>query len=258
MDIQPIQPQTPATPPIQPTPSQGPKKGLFDANPKHAFIFGIIAAIAVLGLSGTIIFGLMYFNGSKNNTAKTGSTVDTGNPAIKLADVSDKDHIRGNQDAPITIIEYSDTECPFCKSFHPTMKKLLTDYPTQIRWVFRHFPIEQLHSKAPAEANAVECANEQGKFWEFLDKLYEVTPGNDRLDPAQLPVIAKAVGVSDMNKFNDCVSSSKYSSIVQADQQSGLDAGVQGTPASFINGEPVYGAVPYAQLKAGVDKLLKK
>ena len=245
-------PQTPAS-------NQAPKKGLFDANPKHAFIFGIIAAVAVLGLAGTVIFGLMYFSGnSKNNVAKTGGVVDTGNPAIKLAEVTDQDHIRGPQDAPITIIEYSDTECPFCKSFHPTVKKLLADYPTQIRWVFRHFPIEQLHSKAPAEANAAECASEQGKFWEFIDKIYEVTPGNDNLDSAQLPVIAKSAGVSDISKFNDCVSAGKYNSVVQADQQSGLDAGVQGTPASFINGEPVYGAVPYAQLKAGVDKLLNK
>lgn len=255
MEIQPM--PTPATS-SSPSPLGGSKKSIFDGSPKQTFIFGIIAAVAILGLAGTIIFGLMYFSdNSKNNSAKT-NTIDTSNPAIKLAEVTDKDHIRGPQDAPITIIEYSDTECPFCKSFHPTLKKLLADYPNDVRWIFRHFPIVQLHSKAPKEAEATECASEQGKFWEFIDKIFEVTPGNDGLDPAQLPVIAKNVGVSDLAQFNECLSSGKYEAVVAADGQSGLDAGVQGTPASFINGEPVYGAVPYAQLKAAVDKLLKK
>lgn len=244
-----------------PSPSSlngGPKKSLFDAQPKHTFIFGLITGVAVLGLVGTIVFGLMYFKGGTANTktAGTGNTINTPSQEIKLAEVTDKDHVRGPKDAKITVIEYSDLECPFCKSFHPTMKQLMSAYDGKIRWIFRHFPIVQLHSKAPKEAEAAECANEQGKFWEFIDKVYEVTPGNDRLDPAELPKIAQQVGVSDLAKFQSCLSSGKYENVVQADLQSGLDAGVQGTPASFINGEPVYGAVPFAQLKAGVDKLL--
>lgn len=233
------------------------KKSIFDAHPKTTFWLGIITAVAILGLAGTVVFGLMYFKGGNTDSKNTGNT-NTGNEQnIVLAEVTDSDHIRGPKDAPVTIIEYSDLECPFCKQFHPTINQLLKEFPTQVRWVFRHFPIVQLHSKAPKEHEASECAAEQGKFWEFLDRVFEITPANDGLDPAELPKIAKAAGVADIPKFEECLSSAKYESKVNEGIQSGLDAGVQGTPASFINGEPVYGAVPYPQLKAGVERLLK-
>ncbi len=244
--------------PMTPSAPQPPKKNLFDTQSKHTFIFGLVTGVAVLGLVGTIVFGLMYFKGG-NADPKTiiGNNNNGNDQNIVLAEVSDSDHIRGPKDAPITIIEYSDLECPFCKQFHPTIQQLLKEFPTQVRWIFRHFPIAQLHSKAQKEHEASECAAEQGKFWEFIDRVFEVTPANDGLDPAELPKIAKAVGVADIAKFQECLASSKYESKVNEGVQSGLDAGVQGTPASFINGEPVYGAVPYAQLKAGVEQLLK-
>lgn len=93
-----------------------------------------------------------------------------------------KEVVRGNPDAKITIIEYSDLECPFCKRFHVTMEQVLATYGNDVRVVFRHFPLDSLHKKARTEANAVECAGEQGKFWEFIDGIFAVTPSNDGLD----------------------------------------------------------------------------
>ncbi len=173
-----------------------------------------------------------------------------------------KDHIRGAANPAVTIIEYSDLECPFCKQFHATMKQVMAAYPDKIAWVYRHSPLVQLHSKAPAEANAAECASEQGKFWEFIDKVFEVTPTNDGLDPAQLPVIARQVGVANIPQFEACVSSNKYAMVVQADLDDATAAGMEGTPYSVAFNAagtkmPINGALPLASIKATVDSLLK-
>jgi len=100
--------------------------------------------------------------------------------------------------APVKIVEFSDTECPFCKRFHTTMQQVVKDSNGQVAWVYRHFPLDQLHSKARKEAEATECAAELGgneKFWAYLNRLMEVTPANDGLDLAELPVIAAYVGL---------------------------------------------------------------
>lgn len=173
------------------------------------------------------------------------------------------DHIRGSADAPITLVEYSDTECPFCKVFHATLQRLLTEYDGKVRWVYRHLPIDQLHSKARKEAEAVECAGEQGKFWEYLDRIFAVTPANNGLDPAQLPVIAKDVGL-DVAAFETCLASGKYAERIQKDVEDGtLASGNRpGTPFTVVLGPgdtklPLVGAQPYDNVKQVVDTLLK-
>jgi len=93
-----------------------------------------------------------------------------------------KESVKGNKNASVTIIEYSDFECIFCSRFHETMNKLVSAYNNDVRWVYRHFPIDELHRKARTEALASECAREQGKFWEFTDSVFSVTPSNDGLD----------------------------------------------------------------------------
>lgn len=105
---------------------------------------------------------------------------------IYLREVTQADHVRGEFNAPLTFVEYSDTECPFCKRFHETMQNVIKEYPGKVRWIYRHFPLVQLHPKAPKEAQATECAGEQGRFWEYLDRLFEVTPSNNNLDLSQL------------------------------------------------------------------------
>ena len=131
-------------------------------------------------------------------------------------------------------------------------------------WVYRHFPIASLHSKAPKEAEATECANELGgseKFWQYINMVYDTTNSNNSLDPAELPKIAKAVGL-DVKTFNTCLSSGKYAAKVEADYQDAIKAGGKGTPTSILISKDgtkttVEGAQPYDQLKTVIDALLK-
>jgi protein-disulfide isomerase len=117
---------------------------------------------------------------------------EKGSPTkIDLDPVTEKDHIAGNPQADLMIVEYSDPECPFCKRFHETMMQAMDEYGKQgkVAWVYRHFPLDSIHSKARHEAEAVECAGELGgneKFWEYLNKLEEITPANNQLDPTLL------------------------------------------------------------------------
>lgn len=106
------------------------------------------------------------------------------------------DHIRGNADSDIVIIEYSDLECPFCKRFHTTMQQLVKENGN-IAWVYRHFPLDQIHPKARNEAAAAECVYDQGgndMFWKYVDRTFDITPGNNNLDPAEIPNIAQFAG----------------------------------------------------------------
>lgn len=173
--------------------------------------------------------------------------------------------MRGDKSARIILIEYSDLECPFCKSFHTTAKAALEDYNGQLSWVYRHFPLDSLHPKARKEAEAPECAGELGgndSFWKMVDKIYEVTPSNNGLDLNTLPDLALQIGL-DVNRFKSCMESGKYASRVKADYQSGVEAGVQGTPGNFLldtkTGKTVVlpGAVPLSNIKETVDGLLK-
>lgn len=170
------------------------------------------------------------------------------------------DHIRGSPDAPVTLVEYSDTECPFCKRFHPDLQRAVDEYPGKVRWVYRHFPLDQLHRKARKEAEATECAAAQGKFWEYVDRIFAVTPSNDGLDPDQLPVVAKDVGL-DVAAFEKCLKDGVYAKRVQDDLADAERAGGQGTPFTVILGPksqtvPFSGAQPYENLKQAIDSLL--
>lgn len=173
---------------------------------------------------------------------------------------ANRDHIRGAADARVTLIEYSDTECPFCKRFHPTLQQAVREYDGKVRWVYRHYPLDALHQKARKEAEATECAAEQGKFWEYVDRLFEVTPSNDGLEEAKLGEIAKEVGL-DPAAFETCRTSGKFAARVQEDLDDAEKAGGQGTPHTIIispQGEtiPFPGAQPYDNMKQVLDGLL--
>ncbi len=177
----------------------------------------------------------------------------------EVAPVTDADHIRGDADAEITLIEYSDFECPFCARFHPTMQRVVDEYAGKVRWIYRHFPLSSIHPNAQKAAEASECAAEQGKFWEMADKM--VAMQSSGLGIAQLKAYAKEVGVKDQKKFDSCLDSGKYADRVASDLQSGEAAGVQGTPGTFVlspKGEPqmIPGALPYESVKAMIDVLL--
>ncbi len=228
-------------------------------------------------IAGALIAGAVYFSSGKTATSPTGA----GNNAAanqqlpqgdigsldQMAAISASDHIRGNPDAPVKIVEYSDTECPFCKRFHDTMKRAMDEYGKdgRVAWVYRQFPLTQLHSKATKEAEATECANELGgpdKFWAYIDRLFQVTPSNDGLDPAELPNIAQYVGL-DINKFNACLKSGKYAEHIQSDTQNAAATGGNGTPWSIVvsaNGKkyPLSGAQPYASVKQLIEFALQE
>ncbi len=182
-------------------------------------------------------------------------------PPITIRPVeASRDHIRGDVNAPITLVEYSDTECPFCKQYHVTLTRVLNEYKGKVRWVYRHNPLDALHSKARKEAEATECAAAQGKFWEYLDGIFAVTPSNDGLDLATLPVIAKEVGL-DVKKFETCLAKGTYAERVREDGEDAARAGGRGTPHTIVLTKdappfPLPGAQPYENVKAIVEKLL--
>lgn len=228
--------------------------------------FSIPGAIILAGIiiAGAILLTRMPARPRQENPAVAGTetTSASTSPKITVRPVDPaRDHIRGEASAPITLVEYSDTECPFCKNFHLTMKRAAQEYGGKVRWVYRHFPLDGLHQKARKEAEATECASEQGKFWEYTDRIFEVTPSNDGLDPAQLPKIAQEVGLN-VGAFTDCLKSGKHAQKVQEDLDDAVRAGGQGTPYTVILGPndvtlPFSGAQPYENVKKVIDALLR-
>lgn len=219
--------------------------------------------IAIVIAGALIAWSIAYSTGKTptvNNNQ--GATVAEAGNLEAMTSVSGNDHIRGNPNAPVKIVEYSDTECPFCKRFHTTMQQVMSEYGNngKVAWVYRHFPLDQLHPKARKEAEATECAAELGgndKFWSYLDRLMEITPANNGLDPTELPKIAQYVGL-DITKFNNCLSSGKYAQKIEDHVQNAITTGGRGTPWSIVVGQngkkyPLSGAQPYESVKQLID-----
>jgi len=242
-------------------------------NQSNIYLVPLAIIIAGALIGGAIAYSLDK-SGDVSQTADEGDRVagnirpePAGPGAVdNLKPITDDDHVRGNPDAPIKIIEFSDTECPFCKRFHTTMRQVTDEYDKgeQVAWVYRHFPLDQLHSKARKEAEATECANELGgnsKFWAYIDRLFEITPSNNNLDPAELPKIAEYVGL-DKVKFEECLTSGRYAQRVADDLADAIKSGGQGTPYSIVvapNGKKfiVSGAQPYAGLRQIIEAALQ-
>jgi len=213
---------------------------------KPQSILNIPTAIVV---AGAIIAGAVLWSaGPRTNKPVAKQPVDTF--AQNVRTVTESDHILGNPNAKIKIIEYSDPSCPFCKVFHNTMKKVMEDYGPAgtVAWVYRHYPLDKpdasgriLHPNAGRESQAFECAADQGgndKFWKYTNRLYEVTPSvtgdaPNGLDMTQLPIIAKYAGL-DVEEFNNCLSTNKFKDKVDSDFTDGVNIGIQGTPTSII------------------------
>jgi len=229
-----------------------------EQTPQNKFLIPLAIVVA-----GGFVAAAIYFGASPSRPLITNPT-STVAEQIDILPVTAKDHIIGSRSADLVVVEYSDTECPFCKSFHGTMKEIVNSYGGKVAWVYRHFPIVQLHTKAPKEAEATECANELGGnqvFWNYIDKLLETTNSNNSLDPSQLPIIAKAVGL-DETAFNTCLTSGKYTNFIQKSVEEAIKAGALGTPYSVIitkDGRKVVinGAEPLTSVKIKIDDLLK-
>ncbi len=228
-----------------------------------------LATPIAIVIAGALIAVALYFGtgpAGTNTPQQPQATPQASGNLGAMASVRDTDHIRGNPDAPVKIVEYSDTECPFCKRFHDTMKQVMEEYGSKgtVAWIYRHFPLDQLHPKADKEAEALECANELGgndAFWTYIDRLFEVTPSNNGLDLAELPRIAEYVGL-DARSFTVCLESGKYAAYVEEDTQNALKTGGEGTPWSIVISKkgkryPLSGAQPYEAVKQIIENALK-
>jgi protein-disulfide isomerase len=216
-------------------------------------------------VAGLLIGGGVYLKG-RAESKSSNIVKEAVKQSQNIRSIEASDHLLGNPKARIVIVEYSDTECPFCKQFHSTLRGIMQDYGSagSVAWVYRHFPIAELHSKAPHEAEALECASELGgnaKFWEYTNRIYEVTPSNNDLDPGSLTDIAKQVGLSSSD-FNTCLNSGKYTAKVTADIKDAENAGGEGTPYSILldtktgSTYPMPGAQDSATIKGVIDLIL--
>lgn len=233
---------------------------------KNNFAVPIAIVISGLLIAGAVIYSGKTSNPNLANAPQKQVAAKPSGDLEQMKPVSSSDHIRGDANAPVKIVEYSDSECPFCKKFHMTMKDIMAEYGKEgkVAWIYRHFPIDQLHSKARKEAVAMECAAELGgndKFWAYADRLYEVTPSNNRLDEAELPKIAGYVGL-DTAKFNTCLQSAKYDKHIEDEVKNAQATGGNGTPWSIVVGKngkkyPLSGAQPITSIKQLIDLALQ-
>lgn len=227
--------------------------------PKTMFTFGLVSGIAIAA-----IFGMLFFTGGgtstsapsvvvADNTAPTAAP--TPAPSAALPEVTKDDWVRGDlSKAKVVLVEYSDYECPFCGQHHPNMVQAAEEYGDDVAWVLRHFPLS-FHPAALPSANAAECVGKlagNDAFWDFSDVMFE----NQTVLTADLfESTATSLGVN-LAKFQDCVSKKTYQAKITSDQSGGQAAGVTGTPATFVNGRLVSGAVPYATLKQMIESQL--
>lgn len=239
-------------------------------------------------LSGSIIVFALIIGGSiifaANNiiAPRIGNTVAGSSAQLPIPENTpprsdpikislDNDAVMGNKDAPVTIIEFGDFECPFCKSaFKEVLPQLKRDYidTGKVKFVYRDFPLE-FHENARKEAEAAECVREQGgdaSYYRYHDQIFTKTESNGTgLALTQLPVIAKSLGL-DVEQFQQCLDSDKYANEVEKDYQDGIAAGITGTPGWFIGktgsdnsitAPAVEGAQPYSVFKTMIEEQLK-
>ncbi len=212
--------------------------------------------LAALIISGTLIFTRGQ---SGPGTAQIGGAPQEQGKPVDIKINSD-DHILGNNDAKVTVVEYADFRCPYCERFYTQSEKsLIADYVNtgNVRFVFRNFAF--LGTQSTWASEAAECANEQGKYWEYYNWLFgNQAPESDLnyYSKANLTKYAGKVGLN-TTQFAPCLNSDKYSKHVADDSASGTAIGVTGTPTTFINGQKIVGAQPYETFKQAIDALLK-
>jgi protein-disulfide isomerase len=212
---------------------------------------------AVLIFSAVILAGAVFYVSSKSvqNTAGVNGNISAVRP------LSSADHILGNPAAPVVIVEYSDFDCPFCKGFNDTLHKIVDDYGAtgQVAWVFRNFPLTQLHPNAESAAEAAECVADLGgndAYWKYTELLFANQPAS----PTTYGTLAAQAGVS-ADAVTQCIASGSMKARVKADADNAQAAGANGTPYSVIlvkGAAPILinGAFPYDTMKQKVEAAL--
>ena len=225
-----------------------------EENKNKSLAVPIAIVVAGLLVAGT----LLYTNISSDKKGAAGNNQNDkfASVVVNVRPVDATDHLIGDPNAPVKIIEYSDLECPFCKSFHATMQAIMQSElgrNGKAAWVYRNFPLAQLHSKAVDEAEAAECAGKIGgnlKFWEFINKIFEITPSNNNLDLSELSKTAMAIGL-DSSQFQSCLDSNEMLDRVNNDLADAIKGGGAGTPWTVVTTQSgktfvINGAEPYA------------
>lgn len=234
----------------------------------------IAIPIAII-LGFGLIAAAIYFSGSSKapaavNPAGTGQEQPADLSA--MAPITAEDHIKGNPNAPLVIVEYADFDCPFCRSFHGTLQKIIDEYGPggQVAWVYRHFPLTSLHPSAAHIAEVSECVAELGgneAFWTFADlvfseRLVDPVSSREMTDLSRLPEFAATAGVDEAD-LTACVDSGRHKATVESDYNNAVATGGNGTPFTVIvvgdqKFEITGGAQPYEVVKQMVDGLLKQ
>jgi len=224
--------------------------------------------IAIVIAAGLIAAAIVFTGSQKSSPLPTGVNqgVTQETPEIEVAPVTADDHILGNPNAPIMIIEYSDFDCPFCKNFHDTMHQIMAEFgPSgQVAWVYRHFPLAQLHPNASKISEGSECVAELGgndAFWTFTDLIFNERGTNEPTNMLRLPEFATQAGV-DAAAYTECVNSGRYTAKIAADVEAAIRAGARGTPYSMlvVGGEQgvINGAQPYATVRQMIQTVLNQ
>lgn len=246
------------------------KKNIIDSIPsRSAFKAGLVVGIAGMLIIGFfVLLGMVLNDKTGGDNKKNTNTItnnqptnnnqgDTGTTEINIQPIGKDDWVKGDSKAKISLIEFSDADCPYCTKFHETVNQILKDYDGKVKVAYRHFPLAQLHPEAPKKAEAIECVGELGgneKVWAFMDKLFV----SSKPSLAQLGDVVASLGI-DKAKFQSCVDSGKYTSKVNAQSIAAQDAGARGTPYSVIlfgdQKIPINGAYPYENIKSILDGL---
>ena len=231
--------------------------------------YGVPSSIIVAGL---VIAASVFFS-LGNGKQGSGQTVNNTNPDSNVAgatqnskiDVSaDDDPVLGSTDAEVTIIEFSDFQCPFCRSFWrdtlPQIKEKYID-SGKVKFVYRDFPLSSIHPSAQIAAEAANCAGDQGKYWEMHDKMFteqdKLGPNTVTFTKDDLKKWAGEIGLN-ANTFNSCVDSGRHTEEVQKDFADGRTAGITGTPGFSVNGHLISGALPYSAFEQAIEEALKE
>ena len=235
---------------------------LFAANNISSALTGIELSAGTAALTAGSAGG----SGSSAGSSSTGGS-DSGSGSGGSGDVGtgqmaglEGRPYMGAADAPVVLVEFSDFQCPFCRSFYnDAYKQIKSEYVEtgKVKFVYRHFPLNNIHPAAQKAAEASECALDQGLFWEMHNKLFDeqnaLGGGTVAFSTDDIKAWAAEIGGLDVAAFNGCLDSGKKEEIVAADFQDGVDAGVRGTPTIFINGQPVVGAQPFSSFQAVID-----
>lgn len=227
-----------------------------------SFIEKHFLALAIL-IAGIMISGSLLYSGGVGVKLGTAQIKQDPQGNVRVDVSVDDDPSLGNKNAKVTVIEFSDYQCPFCRIFwKESLNQLKKEYidTGKVSFVYRDYPLS-FHPMAEPSAQAAECAGDQDKYWEMHDKIFgeedKLGQGTVTYTVQDLKLWASQIGLNPV-KFNQCLDSGKYKEEVQKDFNDGTSAGVSGTPSIFINGRLIVGAQPYQSFKAIIEEELKK